>query len=112
MNREEFDVLVVSTIETIQTSLITKGKEYDRNDNPFHNFDKGAKRKDKLRERVIEDYSLKHEVSIDDMIDDIENFGTLPSYEMVEEKFKDAINYLILKKASIYDRINNKQKPF
>jgi|SRR6478609_3289234 len=111
MDRTEFDKIVENTLTIARESLIIKGKEYDREGNPFHNFDKGAKRKDKLRERVIEDYSLKHEVSIDDMICDIEK-GELPSYEIVEEKFKDAINYLILKKASIVERINNKPKPF
>jgi hypothetical protein len=107
MNREEFDQFVEQTTEQIKSSLITKGKEYDRNDNPFHNFDKGEQKSGRIRERVIESYSLKHEVSIDDMISDIEN-GKLPDYMTVEEKFGDAINYLILKKASIYDKINKK----
>lgn len=111
MNREEFDVFIQANLEQIEKKLVVKGKEYDRDDNPFHNFDKGAKKAGIIRERVIEAYSLKHEVSIDDMIDDIEK-GTLPSYDTVDEKFGDAINYLLLKKASIVERINSKPKPF
>ena len=39
------------------------------------------------------------------MVDDLEK-GILPSKEAIEEKFNDNLIYLILKKASIIDRIN------
>lgn len=48
-----------------------------------------------------------HEISIADMTDDIEN-GKLPDASAVHEKFNDNIIYLLLKKASILDKINNR----
>ena len=106
MTEKRFDQIVDTQCETIKTSLIEKGREYRRNNDPFHNFNQGAKKKGIIREKVLDFMALKHEVSIDDMTNDIEN-GKLPSIEVVEEKFKDAINYLILKKASIIDRIES-----
>jgi hypothetical protein len=107
MNRQQFDEFVKQTLKQIETCLITKGKEYDRNDNPMHNFDKGEAKSGRIRERVIEAYSLKHEVSIDDMIDDLEK-GVFPDQKAVDEKFIDHINYMILKKASIQDKLDKR----
>lgn len=105
MKIEEFDLVVDEVIETIRTSLKEKAKEYMRNNDPLHNFNVGARKKDCIREKIISGMALKHEISIEDMINDIDK-GILPSIELVEEKFKDAINYNILLKASIIDRIN------
>ena len=48
---------------------------------------------------------LKHEIFISDITNDID-FGILPNENTVNEKFNDNIIYLIIKKASILDRIN------
>ena len=103
-----FDDIINDTLSQIRETLIVKGKEYRRNNNPFHNFDVGAIKKQTIREKVLDGMLLKHEISIDDMTNDIEK-GILPSISIVNEKFNDNIIYLILKKASILDRvINNK----
>jgi len=111
MDRSRFDEIVDATLEQVTEVLTVKSAEYSRNDDPLHNFNVGARKTGILREKVISGMALKHEISIDDIIDDIEN-GQLPTYEMLNEKFGDAINYLILKKASIIDRIENKKLPF
>lgn len=103
-----FDDIINDTLSQIRETLIVKGKEYRRNNNPFHNFDVGAIKKQTIREKVLDGMLLKHEISIDDMTNDIEK-GILPSISTVNEKFNDNIIYLMLKKASILDRvINNK----
>ncbi len=51
---------------------------------------------------------LKHEISIADMTDDLVK-GILPKIETVEEKFGDNLIYLILKKASIIDKIESSE---
>lgn len=105
MKIEDFDQIVDEVIETIRTSLKEKAKEYMRNNDPLHNFNVGARKKNCIREYVIEGFALKHEISIEDMINDIDK-GIIPTKQMVDEKFKDSINYRILTKASIIDRIN------
>ena len=47
---------------------------------------------------------LKHEISIADITNDLTE-GKLPKIETIEEKFGDNLIYLILKKASIIDKI-------
>jgi hypothetical protein len=109
MTETRFEELVEETLDQIRETLIVKGREYRRNNDPFHNFNEGARIKNTIREKIIDGFMLKHEVSISDMTNDIAN-GKLPSTETVNEKFGDNIIYLILKKASIISRIENKKR--
>lgn len=111
MNRKRFDEIVDQTLYQSAEVLIKKAAEYSRNDDPFHNFNAGAMKTGQIREKVIDGMALKHEISIDDMVNDIEK-GILPNYDVINEKFGDYINYLILKKASIIDRLENQKLPF
>ena len=104
MTEERFEQIVDETLNQITETLIVKGKEYRRNNNPFHNFEEGSKRSGLIREKVLDGMLLKHEISIADMTNDLEK-GILPKIETVEEKFGDNLIYLILKKASIIDKI-------
>lgn len=109
MTEKRFDEVIAEICDKIKKTLIVKGKEYRRNKNPFHNFEKAGEMNNTIREKALYGMALKHHVSISDMRNDIEN-GKLPSIEQVEEKFGDAINYLILEEASIIDRIEKKGK--
>ena len=104
MTNKRFDEVVNNTIEHIKDVLLIKSKEYQRNQDPFHNFNEGSKRSGLIREKVLDGMLLKHEISIADMTNDLEK-GILPKIETVEEKFGDNLIYLILKKASIIDKI-------
>jgi len=104
MTENRFEQIVDETLNQIQNVLIEKGKEYRRNSDPFHNFNEGSKRSGLIREKVLDGFLLKHEISIADMTNDLEK-GILPKIETVEEKFGDNLIYLILKKASIIDKI-------
>jgi hypothetical protein len=108
MTEEQFDKEVQHVLDTVKQVLLVKGKEYRRNNNPFHNFEVAANMANTTIEKSLYGFALKHLVSISDIRNDIEN-GKLPTLEMVDEKFIDAINYLILEKASIVDRIINKK---
>jgi predicted patatin/cPLA2 family phospholipase len=100
----EFEKVVDTTLQQIRDILIEKGKEYRRNNNPFHNFEVGAKKKSISREKVLDGMLLKHEISIDDMTNDLD-LGKLPAASVVNEKFNDNLIYLIIKKAMFLDRI-------
>ena len=104
MTEERYDEIVNCSVESIKHTLLVKSKEYQRNNNPFHNFDEGSKRSGLIREKVLDGMLLKHEISIADMTNDLEK-GILPKIETIEEKFGDNLIYLILKKASIIDKI-------
>ena len=104
MTNKRFDEIVNDTIENIRDVLLIKSKEYQRNNDPFHNFNEGSKRSGLIREKVLDGMLLKHEISIADITNDLTE-GKLPKIETIEEKFGDNLIYLILKKASIIDKI-------
>lgn len=103
---DSFDKVVDETLCHIRETMIIKGKEYRRNNNPFHNFEVGARKKNTSREKALDGMLLKHEISIEDMTNDLDA-GILPTEAMVNEKFNDNIIYLLLKKAMFIDRIKN-----
>jgi hypothetical protein len=103
----EFEKVVDETLQQIRETLIAKGKEYRRNNNPFHNFEVGARKKNITREKVLDGMLLKHEISIEDITNDLDS-GKLPTEAVVNEKFGDVLIYLILKKAMFLQRILNK----
>lgn len=107
MTSKEFDTLVEDTVNHCVETLVVKAKEYRRNDNPLHNFDVGVQQStnDETREDVIWGMARKHWISIQDIRNDIRD-GKLPDTSLLNEKYGDMINYLILEKASIMDKIN------
>ena len=104
MNREEFDKIIEERINKIREVLLSKGKEYQRNDNVFHNFERGSNITGNSREKVMWGFALKHLISFMDILDDCEKYK-YPSIELLEEKVGDIINYLILEEASIKEQI-------
>jgi hypothetical protein len=106
MTEEEFNALVDRRLDLIREVLITKGKEYRRNNDPLHNFNVASRINNTTREKALWGFALKHYVSFLDMLDDIEK-NKLPKKEYVEEKIGDLINYLVLCEASIKDRMIN-----
>lgn len=102
----DFDIEVQSTLQKIQELLLAKGKEYRRGNNPYHNFEVGAKMTNEIPEKVLHGFLLKHLVSYQDMLNDIEQ-GKLPKIEVVEEKFGDILVYFLIQKCLIINRIKS-----
>jgi hypothetical protein len=100
-----FDQVVEETLNQLRELLIVKGKEYCRNGNVYHNFDEGAKISGLSREKVLDGFLLKHEVSIKDMTNDLDQ-GIIPSIDKITEKFNDNLIYLLIKKAMLIERAN------
>lgn len=103
-----FETQVENTLEKIKVLLIKKGKEYRRNNDVYHNFNVGAKISGQTPERVLQGFLLKHLISYQDILNDIEE-GKLPSVQLVEEKFNDIITYFLIQKAQILNRIENQK---
>ena len=109
MTEKRFEEVVDIFITGIRETLIVKGREYRRNNNPFHNFDIGSQRSGLIREKVLDGFLLKHEISIADITNDLEK-GILPKISTLDEKFGDNVIYLILKMASIIDKIQKDEE--
>ena len=109
MTEERFNEVVEETLNEIRETLIVKGKEYRRNNNPFHNFDIGAQRSGLIREKVLDGFLLKHEISISDITNDLVD-NKLPTKKVIDEKFGDNLIYLLIKKASIIDKIEKNER--
>lgn len=107
MNVVRFDWLVNRQCERIKNSLLVKGEEYRAGDKDvFHNFKRAGARRGITPEKALDGMLLKHEVSIGDIINNLDK-GILPSKEMLDEKIKDIINYYILLENLIIERIEN-----
>ena len=92
------------TLQKIRDLLIVKGNEYRRNNDVYHNFNVGAKISGQIPEKVLQGFLLKHLVSYQDMLNDIEA-NKLPKIETVEEKMNDILVYFLIQKAQILNRI-------
>lgn len=105
---QEFEEQVEVTLKNIRDLLITKGKEYRRNNNPYYNFEVGARITGETPEKVLHGFLLKHLVSMADIRNDISS-GIEINPDKVEEKWDDALVYLIIEKAMILSRIENQK---
>lgn len=110
MTEDRFDQVVDIFLNSVRETLLVKGKEYRRDSNVFHNFDEGSRRSGLIREKVLDGFLLKHEISISDITNDLEK-GILPKISTIDEKFGDNVIYLIIKMASIIDKIESQDEP-
>lgn len=110
---EKADEYIENILKKIRTSLVVKAKEYVRNEDRMHNFNRASAKTGESRERAIRGFRLKHDVSVDDLLDDMDN-GHIPTVEYVTEKYGDIINYNILELMSVLHKIDEHelQKPF
>ena len=99
MKREEFTNRVEKRIDLIRQTLLTKHKEYAKDDNVFRNFDDaaGGLSLHGTSSEVLWSYMTKHLVSIKDIVADNKPVDTA----IVSEKIGDVINYLILLEAML-----------
>lgn len=100
----QFEEVITNRINYIQDLLITKSKEYVGEKSKFHNFDRAASLTGDCREKILWGYLLKHIVSIQDIINDINTTGTLPSKEKLSEKISDFTLYGLILEASIENK--------
>ena len=88
----------LETIERLKTLLLIKGKEYRRNNDPYHNFNEGAKLMGVRPMTVLNFFRLKHVISIADLQKDFEQ-GKEVSEAQVNEKYDDILVYTLIELA-------------
>ena len=99
MSHDDFNVLLERRLNLIRAVLARKAGEYATDADRLHNFKAAA---DITRETAAEaalGMWVKHVVSVVDII----KSGKRPSRELVDEKFGDAINYLVLLEALLVE---------
>lgn len=97
MNQTEFDLVVKSTIDSIQKLLVVKGGEYTGSDDRLANFKRGAALTGCTPLQVAFIYASKHFDGIASYVKD----PTRLSSEPIEGRFDDLINYCILMKGIV-----------
>lgn len=102
MTSKEFDEILISRINKMQSTLASKATEYATDDR-LHNFKVAASLQGVTNAQACLGFMTKHLVSILDMIrDDAE--GKLISKERIDEKIGDAVNYLVLLEALFLEK--------
>lgn len=87
-----------NTLLKLRELLIVKGKEYRRNNDPYHNFNEGAKLLNVRAMHVLNFFRLKHLISIADLLKDLEQ-GLKVSEAQVNEKYNDILVYTLIELA-------------
>jgi hypothetical protein len=102
MTREDFSRRVEKRIDLIRQTLLTKHKEYAKDDNVFRNFDEaaGGLSLHSTSAEVLWSYMTKHLVSIKDIVSD----NVPVTNGLVSEKIGDVINYLVLLEAMLNEK--------
>jgi hypothetical protein len=103
MNQKDFDVILEDVIKNIREILGNKGIEYSSDKDRLYNFRRCADILHITNERALLGFAMKHFISILDMIEGLPD--KIPSKERIDEKCHDMINYLILLKALLSERI-------
>lgn len=100
MTYDDFEFLVKFRFTKCQETLVKKATEYATEDERLANFKRGATLLNTTPAHIAMGYGLKHLISVIDMVE-----GRLPvTEEMIDEKFGDAINYLVLLEACLKDQ--------
>ena len=87
-----------ATLVRLKELLLIKGKEYRRNNDPYHNFNEGAKLLNVRPMLVLNFFRLKHVISIADLLKDFEE-GKGVSLDQVNEKYDDILVYTLIELA-------------
>ena len=86
------------TIVRLRTLLLIKGEEYRRNNDPYHNFNEGAKRLNVRPMTVLNFFRLKHVISIADLQKDFEDKKHVREAQ-INEKYDDILVYTLIELA-------------
>lgn len=106
MTEKKFDEFMEFVIDKyIKEVMCKKSAEYARGNDKLYNFKRAAQMSGKTPLECLRGMKLKHDVSIDDMLNDDVN-GEEYTQERWQEKLSDDINYLFLMWARLFEKYN------
>ena len=105
MNIETFSTLAARRF-IICLEMLTRAKhrEYTRCNDKLHNFKVAGAYQHQTPEKALWGMMIKQFISLEDIVNDIEEFGKLPEVSLLEEKVSDIVNYFILLEALVVER--------
>lgn len=109
-NIDMFQEIVKRRLDAVLETERTKGAEYSRNGDRYHNFKTAAALDGETPERALWGMWKKHLVSIRDMIEDLEKHGKVPSRAQLKEKLGDNIVYSLLLEGIVEERRENEDE--
>lgn len=96
MTEKKFDEFLSYVIEKyVKEVMCKKSAEYARGNDKLYNFKRAASMSGKTPLECLRGMKLKHDVSIDDMLND-DLVGKKYAQEWWQEKLSDDINYMFL----------------
>lgn len=101
MNDTDFNQLVVDRLNKCIAVLSNKNEEYSSDVDRLHNFKTAARIDNTTPEKALKGMYLKHLVSVMDLIESPET----ATYELLDEKITDSINYHILLEALLVEKL-------
>ena len=109
MKQTEFNKTIEEALNKVLSLLVLKNAEYANTTDVFHNFRNAVGLSFYTKkESVAWEFNVKHLQSIKDIIDYIEkNNSVNVNKEKLDEKIIDAINYLLIIRAMVIERIDN-----
>ena len=110
MNNDEFDKIVEQRKNKISEVLQKKSEEYSSDIDRLYNF-KAAANLDyppETPEIALKGMLKKHLVSVIDIVNFTETNPDKITFQLIDEKIGDTINYLILLEALLFERLIKK----
>lgn len=107
----QFDNIIEDWCQIIKDTTKEKGKIYASDTDRLHSLKACGRKRNRLPEEICLDLPSKHEVVIDDIVNNLHN-DILPSPHLLREVIKDKIIYLILLESLITERINDSKEIF
>ena len=102
MNQKTFDKSVAAQLAICEDVLLSKGSEYALDSDRLSHFKRSASLMGCSVKQAIFNMLAKHIISISDMVASDQKF----SRERWSEKITDAINYLIILRATVMEELH------
>ena len=106
MNTTKFNKIVKETFEDCKSTLTQKRLEYAPQKDRFHNFKESAKLLNSTPQKAAVGIAIKQFQSVIDLCGAKGIYGK----DLIDEKIKDSINYLLLIKGILYEEYDEQYK--
>jgi hypothetical protein len=109
ITNEELHFLITDSLNKILKLFNEKNNEYGKTDEAFSVFNRIAEKYKCSPYHALTMLRAKHEISIEEIADNIQSNSLVYSQEKIEEKYNDIIVYYLLEKIMI-SNLNFKNK--